>query len=191
MYHYLTLQNWLTCLYSFNNDIQVSYLWFYKNTCLGNLCILWWLFYIGLYGQLGLGTNSKQTLPVLVETLKHEKVYLICCGSFETVSNIAKLVIVKKGSLIKSIGWQITYSVLSICWPTVSVNCWQTIGCLLGRSQATVHRLLAISQLTVSPQPAERVFQRVVLHNYLQLFLGFFCFFLVFAPHLLQEKISF
>ncbi|RMX41048.1 hypothetical protein pdam_00003288 [Pocillopora damicornis] len=38
----------------------------------------------GLYGQLGLGTNSKQTLPVLVETLKHEKVYLICCGSFET-----------------------------------------------------------------------------------------------------------
>lgn len=109
----------LTDLPLFLNDIQVSYLWFYKNTCLGNLCILWWLFYIGLYGQLGLGTNSKQTLPVLVETLKHEKVYLICCGSFETVSIIAKLVIVKKGSLIKSIGWQITYSVPSYCWPSV------------------------------------------------------------------------
>ena len=46
--------------------------------------------YVGLYGQLGLGTNSKQTLPVLVETLKNEKVYLICCGSFETVSNNVK-----------------------------------------------------------------------------------------------------
>ena len=70
----------------------------------------------------------------------------------------------------------------------MSVNCWQTVGCLLGHSQATVHGLLAISQLTVGPQPAERVFRKVVLHNYLQLFLGFF-FFLVFAPHLLQEKI--
>ena len=59
----------------------------------------------------------------------------------------------------------------------MSVNCWQTVGCLLGHSQVTVHGLLAISQLTVSPQPAERVFQRVVLHNYLQLFLGFFFFF--------------
>ena len=46
--------------------------------------------YVGLYGQLGLGKNSKQTLPVLVETLKNEKVYLICCGSFETVSNNVK-----------------------------------------------------------------------------------------------------
>ena len=72
----------------------------------------------------------------------------------------------------------------------MSVNCWQTVGCLLGHSQATVHGLLAISQLIVGPQPAERVFQRVVLHNYLQLFLGFF-FFLVFALHLLQEKIPF
>ncbi|XP_022791463.1 uncharacterized protein LOC111330786 [Stylophora pistillata] len=40
----------------------------------------------GLYGQLGLGTNSKQTLPVLVDTLKNEKLYLICCGSFETLA---------------------------------------------------------------------------------------------------------
>lgn len=40
----------------------------------------------GLYGQLGLGTNSKQTLPVFVEKLKHEKVYLICCGSFVTLA---------------------------------------------------------------------------------------------------------
>lgn len=71
---------------------------------------------------------------------------------------------------------QCTVQRLAICWPTVSVNCWQTVGCLLGHSQATVHGLLAISQLTVGPQPAERVFQRVVLHNYLQLFLGFFFF---------------
>ena len=71
---------------------------------------------------------------------------------------------------------QCTIQLLAICWPTVSVNFWQTVGCLLGHSQATVHRLLAISQLTVGPQPAERVFQRVVLHNYLQLFLGFFFF---------------
>ena len=41
---------------------------------------------LGLYGQLGLGTNSKQTLPQLVKSLKDEKVYLISCGSFETVS---------------------------------------------------------------------------------------------------------
>ena len=40
----------------------------------------------GLYGQLGIGTNSKQTLPMFVEALKNEKTYLICCGSFETVS---------------------------------------------------------------------------------------------------------
>ena len=43
------------------------------------------LYYSGLYGQLGLGTNSKQTFPQLVQNLKKEKVYLICCGSFETV----------------------------------------------------------------------------------------------------------
>ena len=43
-------------------------------------------FDLGLYGQLGVGSNCKQTLPMFVETLKNEKVYLICCGSFETVS---------------------------------------------------------------------------------------------------------
>lgn len=43
-------------------------------------------FDLGLYGQLGVGTNCKQTLPMFVETLKNEKIYLICCGSFETVS---------------------------------------------------------------------------------------------------------
>ncbi|KAL9959343.1 hypothetical protein ACROYT_G032657 [Oculina patagonica] len=40
----------------------------------------------GLYGQLGLGTNGKQTLPIFVEALKNQKVYLICCGSFETLA---------------------------------------------------------------------------------------------------------
>ena len=44
-------------------------------------------FDLGLYGQLGVGTNTKQTLPMFVEALKNEKIYLICCGSFETVSN--------------------------------------------------------------------------------------------------------
>ena len=43
-------------------------------------------FDLGLYGQLGIGTNTKQTLPMFVEALKNEKIYLICCGSFETVS---------------------------------------------------------------------------------------------------------
>ena len=43
-------------------------------------------FDLGLYGQLGVGTNRKQTLPMFVEALKNEKIYLICCGSFETVS---------------------------------------------------------------------------------------------------------
>lgn len=40
----------------------------------------------GLYGQLGVGTNTKQTLPMFVEALKNEKIYLICCGSFETLA---------------------------------------------------------------------------------------------------------
>ncbi|XP_068758844.1 uncharacterized protein [Montipora capricornis] len=40
----------------------------------------------GLYGQLGLGTNCKQTVPQLVESLVNERVYLICCGSFETIA---------------------------------------------------------------------------------------------------------
>jgi len=46
-------------------------------------------FDLGLYGQLGVGTNSKQTLPMFVKALKNEKTYLICCGSFETVSNLS------------------------------------------------------------------------------------------------------
>ncbi|XP_048580642.1 uncharacterized protein LOC5517399 isoform X2 [Nematostella vectensis] len=40
----------------------------------------------GLYGQLGLGTTSKQTLPQLVQALEKDRIYLICCGSFETVA---------------------------------------------------------------------------------------------------------
>ncbi|XP_015762013.1 PREDICTED: uncharacterized protein LOC107341105 [Acropora digitifera] len=40
----------------------------------------------GLYGQLGLGTNCKQVVPQLVESLAKERVYLICCGSFETLA---------------------------------------------------------------------------------------------------------
>ncbi|XP_031571187.1 uncharacterized protein LOC116305433 [Actinia tenebrosa] len=40
----------------------------------------------GLYGQLGLGTNKKQTLPRKVEALQDEEICLICCGSFETIA---------------------------------------------------------------------------------------------------------
>ncbi|KAK3700687.1 hypothetical protein QZH41_015637 [Actinostola sp. cb2023] len=40
----------------------------------------------GLYGQLGLGKNSKHTLPRLVESLKNEHISLLCCGSFETIA---------------------------------------------------------------------------------------------------------
>ena len=40
----------------------------------------------GVFGQLGLGAVKKQSRPKLVEEIAHEKVQLLCCGSFETVS---------------------------------------------------------------------------------------------------------
>lgn len=74
---------------------------------------MWFLFDIGfdlgLYGQLGVGTNSKQTLPMFVEALKNEKTYLICCGSFETVSksfiknNLSFAVFIIQVSLVLSL----------------------------------------------------------------------------------------
>jgi alpha-galactosidase len=38
-----------------------------------------------VFGQLGLGAVKKQSKPKLVEEIAHEKVQLLCCGSFETV----------------------------------------------------------------------------------------------------------
>ncbi|XP_057295987.1 uncharacterized protein LOC130624943 isoform X2 [Hydractinia symbiolongicarpus] len=40
----------------------------------------------GLYGQLGIGVNTKRTTPQLVESLAHDSIYLIACGSFETLA---------------------------------------------------------------------------------------------------------
>ena len=45
-------------------------------------------YFSGLYGQLGIGTNRKETLPQLVETLLDDSIYLIVCGAFETVTVI-------------------------------------------------------------------------------------------------------
>ena len=42
--------------------------------------------YLGVFGQLGLGAVKKQSTPKLVEEIAHEKVQLLCCGSFETAS---------------------------------------------------------------------------------------------------------
>ncbi|XP_028407993.1 uncharacterized protein LOC114530602 isoform X2 [Dendronephthya gigantea] len=39
----------------------------------------------GVFGQLGLGPVKKQSKPKLVEGIAHEKVQLLCCGSFETM----------------------------------------------------------------------------------------------------------
>lgn len=43
-----------------------------------------------MFGQLGLGAVKKQSKPKLVEGIAHEKVHLLCCGSFETVSLVRK-----------------------------------------------------------------------------------------------------
>eukprot|EP00795_Rhopilema_esculentum_P001965 gene1965-17508_t len=40
----------------------------------------------GLYGQLGIGVNTKMTTPKVVKTLIDEPIYYIACGSFETIA---------------------------------------------------------------------------------------------------------
>ena len=39
----------------------------------------------GLYGQLGIGVNTKMSTPKIVKTLINEPIYFIACGAFETV----------------------------------------------------------------------------------------------------------
>ena len=39
----------------------------------------------GLYGQLGIGVNTKMSTPKIVKTLINEPIYYIACGVFETV----------------------------------------------------------------------------------------------------------
>lgn len=42
--------------------------------------------FLGAFGQLGLGNVKKQSRPKLVKEIADEKVQILCCGSFETVS---------------------------------------------------------------------------------------------------------
>ena len=40
----------------------------------------------GLYGQLGIGSNTKCTTPQYVSSLQYDSIYLIACGAFETLA---------------------------------------------------------------------------------------------------------